>query len=287
MEKIEAMLSLGYIKAREAMGVLEEALFSKDKDVVYFAIISLGQIKTVEAARMLLKVLIKDPSNSYKIVSILQDYPAEIVDDIIKLVDYHDPQVRYWIAVLLSKFSPGQYVKKIEMLTQDSSPDVRSAACKCLGAIGSAEAQEALKMCLEDDNWQVRREAILALSKIMKDAVIPRIIRFINDASWSVVDAVKEAMTAHIEASLPYIEKFLAAEDEIPKKYSIYALQDSGYLDKLLAELLSGKPGSMAVNLLKGIVRSKTHYGLDAAIARLAPEEQNKALEMLIEIRKD
>ncbi|MFA5500108.1 MAG: HEAT repeat domain-containing protein [Candidatus Omnitrophota bacterium] len=286
-KKIEAILSLGYIKASEALGILEEALLSRDKDIAYFAIISLGQIKTIEAARMLLKVLIKDPANSYKIVSILQDYPKEILDDVVKLIDYHDPMVRYWIAVLLSKFAPAQYINNIEKLVHDSSPDVRAAACKCLGNIGSSEAKEALITCLKDDSWQVRREAVLGLSKIMKGAVIPHVIGFINDASWSVVDAVKEAMTDNIDASLPYIEKFLTSDDEIPKKYSIYALQDSGYLDKLLGELLSGDPGSRTINLLKGIVRSKTHYGLDAAIARLDPARQDKALEMLIEIQKD
>jgi len=285
--KIEAILSLGYIKAGEAMGILEEALFSKDKDIVYFAIISLGQMKTVEAARMLLKVLTKDPASSYKIVSILQDYPKEILDDVVKLIDYHDPMVRYWMAVLLSKFAPAQYIKNIEKLAHDSSPDVRAAACKCLGNIGSTDARETLMICLKDDNWQVRREAVLGLSKTMKAAVMPQIIELINDASWSVVDAVKEAMTDNIDASLPYIERFLTAADEIPKKYSIYALQDSGYLDKLLDELLSGKVESRAINLLKSVVRSKTHYGLDAAIARLDPARQEKALEMLIEIQKD
>lgn len=286
-KKIEAMLSLGYIKASEALGILEEALFSKDKDILYFAIISLGQIKTVDAGRMLLKVLTKDPASSYKIVSILQDYPKEIVDDIVKLIDYHDPIVRYWITVLLSKFAPAQHIKKVEKLIHDSSADVRAAACTCLGNIGSMDAQETLMACLNDDNWQVRREAVLALSKIMKGAAIPQVIGLINDASWSVVDAVKEAMTDNIDASLPYIEKFLTAGDEIPQKYSIYALQDSGYLDKLLVELLSGKAGSRSINLLKGAIRSKTHYGLDAAISKLDPAERDKALEMLIDIQKD
>lgn len=283
--KIEAMLSLGYLKADEAVDVLELSLFSKDKDIVYFAIIALGQIKTMRAAKMLLDVMCKDPANSYKIVSILQDYPPEIVDEVFKLTDYHDPVIRYWAVTLLSKFNPAKYSKKLEKLTHDSSDQVRAAACACLGSMKQDETKDTIIMCLSDISWLVRRSAVLALSKVMKGKSISYVIGLINDASWSVVDAVKEAMIENIEASLPFIENFLAGGEEVPKKYSIYALQNSGYLNKILNEALSGTADSRSMNILKGVVRSKIHYGLDAAISGLDPVMRDKALEMLIKMQ--
>ena len=278
--KIEAMLCLGYTQARPAIDILKKALLSKDKDVSYFSIISLGQIKTVQVARAFLDFLKKDPSNSYKIVSILKTFPKDIADDVFKLVDYHDPLVRYWALVLLSKFISGDHIRKLEKLTEDMAPEIRAAACDCLGSYGGAEAKPALIKCLKDDSWLVRSRAIHSLGKVMKDAAISEIAALINDPSWMVVDAVKTVMVDQMEASLPYIEKFLSGDYEVAKKYSVLALQDSGYMEKLLREAVSGK--SNAIRLLKRVIKSKFHAGLDAVLSSFDPVMRERALEILM-----
>lgn len=282
--RIEAILSLGYTQTDHAIGIIKDSILSKDKDMAYFSVISLGQIKTVESARILLNFLKKNPAESYKVVAILENFPKEISDDIINLIDYHDPVVRFWAAKLLSKFAPAHHIKKLEKLTMDHAEDVRAAACDCLGNIGSKEAKPTLIKRLKDDSWLVRSHAIIAVGKVLGDEAVPQVIGFINDASWLVVEAVKGVMTDHIEASLPYIEQLLQGKDEIPKKYSVMALQDSGYLSKLLYDAVSGNNKDMAIRLLKGIVRSKVHTGLDAAVGSLDPARRAKAIELLVSI---
>lgn len=284
--RIEAMLSLGYMQAKEAIDVLKSSLLDKDKDIAYFAIVALGQIKIVESARILLSFMKRDPSNCYKIVSVLDGFPEEIAGDIIGLTEYHDPMIRFWAATLLSKLHPSGYVKKLERLTQDASAEVRAAACDCLGNIGKEESKQKVISCFKDDSWLVRKHAISALEKIMKDRAVPEVINLINDASWSVVESVKEVMTAHIEASLPYIERFLSGNNEVAMKYSVYALQDSGYIIKLLKNAVSGPDKDRALRILKGIVRSHNHFGLDAALNRLDHDTRAKALEIITHIEE-
>lgn len=278
--KIEAILCLGYAQIKSGTDVLKKTLLSKDKDVSYFSIISLGQIKTVVAAKALLDFLKKNPSNSYKIISILETFPKDIADDVFKLTEYHDPLIRQRSLTLLSKFVSHDHIKRLEKLTKDIAPEVRAGACDCLGSAGSAEAKSALTAALKDDNWLVRSRAILSLARVAGDSAMPEIAPFINDPSWVVVDAVKVAMADHIEASLPYIEKFLAGDYEVAKKYSVLALQDSGHMDKLLKEALSGK--DKATKLLKDVIRSKFHSGLDAALNALDPASREKAMEILM-----
>jgi len=279
--KIEAMLCLGYTQTQSAVGILKDTILSKDKDVSYFSMISLGQIKTVPSARVLLNFLKKDPSSSYKIVSILEAFPPDIADDVVRLTDYHDPLVRYWAVTLLAKFASGEYILKLEKLAGDAVPEIRAAACDCLGNIGGIKTRPALIRCLKDDSWLVRSRAVHSLAKVMGDSSLPEVAVLINDPSWVVVDAVKTVMTEHIEASLPYIERFLAGDYEVAKKYSVLALQDSGYLVKLLNEAISGK--SHAAKLLKGVIKSRVHSGLDAALGSLDPVMREKALEILME----
>ncbi len=279
--KIEAILCLGYAQTRSAVDILKKTIRNKDRDVAYFSIISLGQIRTVPAANALLEFLKKDPSNSYKIVSILETFPKDIADDVFKLTDYHDPLVRYWALTLLSKFTSRDHIGKLEKFTEDMVPEIRAAACDCLGNTGSMDAKSALTRCLKDDNWLVKSRAIYALGKIMKDAALPEVAALINDPSWVVLGAVKAVMADHIEASLPYIGKFLAGDYEIAKKYSVLALQDSGHMEKLLKEAISGK--TSAVRLMQGVVRSKFHSGLDAALGALDPADREKALEVIMD----
>ena len=280
--RIEAILCLGYTQTRDAMDILKDSLYSKDSDISYFSMVSLGGIRKVESARMLLDFLKKYPSAGYKIVSILQSFPKDISDDVINLMDYHDTVVRAWGVRLLSEFVTDKDISKLEKLTHDVSDEVRSAACDCLGDLGNKEAKPTLLKCLKDDSWRVRQYAVLALGKVMGDAALPEAIKLINDASWAVVDAVRDVMTDHIKAALPYIERFLEGEDEIPKKYSVLALENSGHLSKLLNDLLSGDDKDFAIRLLKGVMRSRSHAGLDAALNNLDPVLRARALELLV-----
>ncbi len=222
--RIEAMLCLGYANITSTIDLLDKALSSRDEDVVYFAMISLAQIKTVGSAKALLGFLRSRPSNSYKVASILSGFPKDIADEVIKLTADKDPEVRLSAVTILSKFASGHHIKKLGSLAWDVSAEVRAAACDCLGNIG---AKEMLVECLKDSSWLVKRHAILALEKAIGAGAVPEVIGLINDASWSVVDAVKDVMTVHIKESLPYIEKFISGEDYIPKKYSIIVLKNS------------------------------------------------------------
>lgn len=285
--RIEAILSLGYVRVKSATDLLKKTLMSKDRDVAYFSIIALGQTKTADVARSILELLPKDPLNGHKIVSILQDFPKDIAADVVKLVDHYDPVVRYWAVTLLSRLSPSAYIERIIKLTGDTSHDVRSAACSCLGEIKSAESKKALLKCLNDDNWLVKSRAISALSRSTANGAVPEIAGLIKDPSWSVVEAVKEAMVAHIDASLPYIEKYLFGDDEIARKYSIYALQDSGYIPKLLKDAVSGPDKGLSARILKGLVKAKARFGLEAALNSLDPDTRAGAEDIIRKMEEE
>lgn len=279
--RIEAMLCLGYAGTESVVNIAGKSLLNKDEDIAYFSIIALGQIKSIQSARALLGVLRKDVSHSYKIASVLEQFPPEITSEIVKLMDDERPFVRCWALTLLTKFAPANHIKIIEKLTYDGVAEVRAAACLCLGSIAREEAVHELERCLGDDSWLVRVNGITALEKVLGSASVGKIIRLINDGSWSVIEAIKNVMTAHIDVSLPYIEKFFAGEDEIAKRASVLALEDSGYLAILLRKILSGEEKSQAGRLLEGVVKSNFHFGLEAAIGNFDPDAQVKLIEVI------
>ena len=283
VRRVEAILCLGYTRVKSAVAVLKKSLFSKDDNVSYFSIISLSQVKTSSSARALLEFLRKTPPGSYKIISVLEDFPPEIVDDVIALVDDPKPAVRVWAMRLLSRFKAERYVKKIEKLAADKNSDVRASACDCLGSIGRKESREVFLKCLKDESWLVRMHAIKALSKAFGDEAVPDIMPLINDASWSVGGAVRDAMATHIKASLPYIERFLNGEDVIAQKYSIEVLRDTGYMTKILKSAVSDndKEKVHARRILESMVKLKAYFGIEAGIGGLDESTREKVLDML------
>ncbi|MFA6078846.1 MAG: HEAT repeat domain-containing protein [Candidatus Omnitrophota bacterium] len=223
--RIEAILSLGHSQLEPVIDTIRGPLLGRDRDVAHFSMIALGQIKTVASARALLELLKKDPSSGYGVASIIESFPKDITDDVIKLTDDDDPRVRFWAVTIFSRFAAVEHIKKIEEFVKDPNAELRAAACDCLGNTGSREARSALLKCLKDDSWLVKKHAIYALEKVMGDEAIKDVAVLINSSSWSVVDAVKDVMTKHIKASLPFIEGFISGNDYIPKKYSIIILK--------------------------------------------------------------
>ncbi|HPM43130.1 MAG TPA: hypothetical protein PLV52_04810, partial [Candidatus Omnitrophota bacterium] len=92
---------------------------------------------------------------------------------------------------------------------------------------------------------------------------------------------IREIMVLHIDAALPYIEKFLEGKDEVAKKYSVMALEDSGYILKLLTAAVVEGDKSNAMRLLKDIVDSRVRFGLDAAMSHLEPSLRIKAQKIV------
>lgn len=288
--RIEAIISLGYSGDPFVLPILEKTISDRDRDIAYFSMVALGQIKTIGAAKILLEFLKKRPFARYKVASILEGFPASITDEVIKLTEDSDPSLRFWAIKLTPTpknlvwgFMPERHMKRIEGLTTDESDDVRAAACECLGNLGRKDAMPALSKCLNDEVWYVRMHAVRALSKVLGKESIPHVITLIGDNSLYVIDSVKAVMSEHIEESLPFIEKFLYGKDDMAKKASIEALDTSGYITKVLRNVISqdDKERLRAIHLLEGMIRSHAHSGLETAMADFTPEEREKILKVI------
>jgi len=281
--RIEAILSLGYAHAESSLSVLKKTLKARDKDVSYFSVIALGQIRTLASAKILLLFFRKHVAFGYKIFSVLEAFPPEIVEEVADLTHDLNPQVRAWAVRLISKLRPERYIKRVKEMTQDKNQDVRAAACTCLGELGKPDTQDALLKCLNDEFWLVRTSAVMALSKVMGKDCIPLIIGRINDPSLSVIDSVKNVMAEHMEATLPYIEKFLYGEDEISKRVALEVMGSSGYIEKVLKDILGGNEQEKrrAEYLLKGLVLSRAHSGLQGAILVFPKDKRKELLELV------
>ncbi len=287
--RIEALLCLGYIGNPSALAILEKSLQSRNADVAYFSIVALSQIKTSQSATILLRFLRKDAVNRQGIISVLESFPKEIVSVAIPILDDKDPYVRIAIIGLIGKFKTEDCGEKIEKIAlEDKSGEVRAAACTCLGSFGNEQYTKTLTTSLNDTFWLVKTEAAKALSKILGGRCIPIIIKLAKDSSWSVIESIKEMMARHIQASLPYIEKFLREDDPVTSRASVEALGSSGYTINILKDVLHGKGDikKRADLILTGIVKTNFHFVLESALKNLDIDSRDRILTIIGAVNK-
>lgn len=273
--RIEAILCLAHARIESSVDIFRNTIFDMDGDVSYYSIIALGRIKTLPSAEILIEFLKRKNLYRYKIVSTLATFPSVIAHDLSSLLKENDPQLRSSALKLLGRFKASDYHGEVEKVSLgDSSDEVRADACECLGDIGSPASRETLLNCLKDEFWQVRSNAVEALSKIFGGGCIPEVIGMMNDGSLSVIGSVKNVMSRNIKESLPYIEKILQSKDTMAKKLCVEALDESGYMVELYKNVLSGNGIEDAMRLLDLIIKSGSHFGLEAAFT--AFDEQSR-----------
>lgn len=284
--RIHAIVNLGYSKYPSSLQALKETLKDKDEDISYFSMLSLGNLKNSDAAKILLDFLSTHTYRGYKIASILESFPALIIEDVIKNTKNPDAKVRFWAIKIMSRLKSHKHLDEIIALADDQDDDVRAAACECLKEIGSAKAEGVLIRRTKDSVWFVRMHAVRALYRIFKEESIPQVISLIGDENWLIRDSVKEAMKNHIEASLAYIEELMQGDSEIVKRDCVEALEASGYIATLLNNILSDDKAvkEKSMKLLKHLARLRAHFGLESALKSFDEERRSRILRIISNI---
>ena len=287
--RIEAIAFIHYINVTAALDILSKTLHDPDLDIAYFSMLALGRIKNRDSARILLQFLDKDVFSGQKIVSLLEDFPPAIVDEIVEVTSSPNPTVRFWAIKLLTKFKPQREFQKIAAFAEDSSPNVRSAACECLGEIEKKEAKNVLLKRLNDKVWFVRMQAVRALFKILGPESIPDLVELmVKDESTFVKESVKDAIVSDIEQALPYLRDCLNSQNLEARKYCIDALVDSNYVSQLLANVISSDSDvrNKALKLLESVIRSGVYFGLKKTLDVFVPTSKMKILSVIASMDK-
>lgn len=287
--RIEAIITLGYLDLPLASDILKKSLIDKDEDIAYFSILSLGRIKTAESARALLEVIRNRTFSGYKIASVLETFPPNIVGEVIEATQDTDPILRFWAIKLLSRFKPKEYTDRIGALTKDKLPDIRAAACECLGDIAGKSLEVFVKECLNDSVWFVRVHAIRALEKISGADSVPDLVNLIRYDNWFIQENIKKVMTKYINQSLPHIERLLWDDDKSIRKVCLEILDVSGHTNRVLQDVISenSEARDTALLLLKGMLNADAHFGLETFLSAYPPDIYIKILNEIAAIDKE
>lgn len=285
--RIEALVCLGVLNSPQGLDILEEGLYEPDENISYFAMLALSQIKNSLSAAILLRFLSRDPIRGQKIVSLLETFPPTIADELLTVTENPNAAVRFWAVKLLSKFALDSCFERVASLTDDASPDVRAAACECLGNLGRSAAEDVLLPRLHDRVWFVRMQAVRALFKVAGTKHRPELLDLLaHDDSPHVKTSVKDILLKDIDHIVAYLEQCLRHGDDMTKKYCVEALVDANYIPRMLADLLSDDvtANAKAALLLDALIKSRIYFGLKRTLDVYDSEPRKKILGVIREI---
>jgi HEAT repeat protein len=287
--RIEAILSLGYAGSELALPVLQKGLEDKDDDISYFSLSSLAMIPTKASAKVIIGTLNIYPSMAQSIASVLEKFPPEINDEIIVLAESDTVKIRYWALRLISVRNIKEGFQIAFKLLYDPSPDVRAAACECVGRIGDNSAKDALLDRLEDSAWFVRMAAVRSLARILKSDSLQYVVPCLSDPAFLVKESVKSTIIGNIDAAIPYIAKILDSDDTLSKQQVIEAVEASGYLKRILDEVAygAGQERQGALSLLDKMLKASVRFGVGSASEKYPRTARKKLLDAIHDIDKD
>lgn len=276
-ERIEALRALGGAGSATSVPALNVALGAKDEDVAYFAMLSLAEIEHSHAAEALLDSVSQYGSRGQKVASLLENFKPEVLEEVLHESLQQDPKGRYWALKLLVKLKPTGRAKDILAFVHDPSPDVRAAACECLGAMGDKAAESALVECLRDEAWFVQMHAVRALAQLSAGDHFDDLMTLLKETSSDhVKESIKSALAQDMSRAIPHIRGKLAGNDASSKRFCMQALVEANYVEEILNGAISADSTQRRESreLLALMIRSGVYFGLKRALEAFAPESR-------------
>ncbi len=215
-------------EAKDLIPQLLELLRDDDSNVRYTAAIAVGKMGS-EAKDLIpqLGKLLADESSfireaAAEAVGEMGPEAKDLIPQLLKLFDdeeYSDVRKAAATAVAQMDSEAQEWIPQLQQLLSDESSDVREAAAKAVGNIGSAKdlIPQLLKL-LEDDNWSTREAAATALAQIGK-LNTPQILKILNTAHISRYEEARLRFLAYSvsgrESNIVSLIQWLGS----PKKY--------------------------------------------------------------------
>jgi hypothetical protein len=106
------------------------------------------------------------------------------VNALLRTIDDPVPEVRREVVIALTYYRNDELLPALRSALRDNSAAVRKAAVAAVAEFDGSLVF--LILALTDDNWQVRREAAIALGRFPADAAVAALRNTLGDPAWQV-----------------------------------------------------------------------------------------------------
>ena len=283
-KRAESAEHLGLAGAARATGELLAAMDDESYEVRLRAAKALGAIGGRAAVGPLLRAL-SEPNrwSTIRVADILGGMGREVVHELMEGFGGLSPHGKLAAIDILGRVHSLESVPWLVARLTDPDSNVRARVCAALGAIGVIDAGPQLRRALSDRAWPVRAMAAKAIGKIHDAEAIPELCEALRDGEWWVRANAAEALKLIGPMGIEALEGMLDDADLYAKHQACLMLEESGILDRRVAQLAStGAVRAAAESVVARVIRAGQVGRLRELAARHAEPAVRAALARLL-----
>jgi HEAT repeat protein len=181
----------------EGLSVLQDGLFSNDKQIVRMSAYALGKIGAVQMLPNLVNCLRSESPEvqqaaSEALVTLGKSFPEESFTALAPLLTDNDPTQRMFAVMVLRELDNSAVLDTLRLAFKDSAVEVRRAAVKVFERFDVSDHIGALLLSLTDEDAEVRRTIIEILGNCNnEDAMDGLQLALQDEDAWVRASAVR------------------------------------------------------------------------------------------------
>jgi HEAT repeat protein len=240
--RVSAVRALGLLRLPGSLPVLGQALDDADPEVAHAAAEALGRLDARAADALLQRIAVVQRVNNSRLAAVLETMTGDLTDDFRRHLDRDDVQVHYWIATLIGQRQMPELVLNVRPLLDSPDPNVRAAACECLGQLRVPLTDRWLATRLHDDVWYVQSNTARALGALGAAWAVDDLARMLTSREWWVRQAAADALVALGGPALEPVVRVLEAPDRFGRNNAVEVLERMGWVGTVLERVAYGDP---------------------------------------------
>jgi HEAT repeat protein len=187
-ERIQSAEILPGFPGATSVDVLLEALGDRSREVRIAAAISLNALGALPPLQTVLERIGSTGQRSRRLIDLFESLPAERGGELLaNALNLDSPSfVRAAAIEALSLGGDYRFLREVENLACDPSPEVAAAAVRVLGRSGHPAAAGTVLTSLGNVDWEVRREAANAAGRIGIVEAVEPLELLLEDDEWAV-----------------------------------------------------------------------------------------------------
>jgi HEAT repeat protein len=260
-----ALINIGPPSVSPAIRALDNELPAVRRNALFV----LRQLEAREALPAIRKTL-SDPDRTVQtqaIQTIAQFGGEEGLQAVVGKIESENPVVRDAAVSVLPRFGPEGVAALISLLSY-GNPEVRAAAMKEIGMLGTPESRAYLRKGLADQSPSVRFYAVEALGETNDTEVLQDVAAHFDDPDPGVREAANEAVARMASAAQPLLFRYLREGNALQKISASTAIRKAKH-----------RP---AVDLLEESMRDREKEVKVSAVAALMTIEDPSSVEALV-----
>ncbi|MGH9816574.1 MAG: HEAT repeat domain-containing protein [Candidatus Acidiferrales bacterium] len=280
----QALVSLGRMRAPEAIPVLAEALEDSDAETRIAAVRGLGRTGLPQAAEPMLERMrfgaLQVPERP--LLNALLQCCGSDPDVLAPYLRFADDNVRRLLARVLGEIATPELEEDLLLLASDPLAEVRASSARALARARPRLALTALANLAGDDEWFVRLRAVVALGVLENPRTVPVLIETLCDPNRFVRLRSAGALARLEEHLEVVVQQVLQTRDRYALQAFVSELERTGTLPRLVEALTDPARRNFAESALLGAIRAGTQRHLLDTMARHPRPGVRKAVARLL-----